>query len=112
MDGSNPVPFVLEFGSKAGSKPWPQARQKTTAGPNGRIFSKQAPRGYVGVNAGKIAEFLRDALASRLGKRLPSREVLRAAANEAISNAFSLLRAAIPKDTGGAAGSLEIEKAK
>jgi hypothetical protein len=108
----NPVPFILEYGSTPGRKPWPTARDKTTSGPGGRIFSKQAPQGYARIFSDRIVVFLRDALLRRLQGRLISRDIMVSAANEAITNAFQLAKAAIPKRSGEAAASLEVKEAR
>src|SRR5437879_3654481 len=58
---------VLEFGSRRGRRPLPNPRRKTTTGKGGRVFSKQAPDGFVFRFAGRFAKFLADAYARSIG---------------------------------------------
>ncbi len=92
---------ILEFGGKA-SGPWKKPGLKTTTGPGGRIYSKQAPRGFIFRFRDKFLQFLRNAYEKRFAvKKLPlSKAELEAATFEAAQKATDLIREQVPRDSG------------
>lgn len=106
--------FVLEKGSAPGAAPWPEPKAKTTKGKGGRVFSKQAPSGFIARHAKAFLKFLRDALHQRIraSKKFPDRDVFVAAANDAAEDALQLAKASAPVDSGALRDSLTIRKAE
>jgi hypothetical protein len=104
----------LEYGSAPGEKPWPNPGPKTRRGKGGRIFSKQAPSGFVFRHVKWFVKFLREAYFSRLrAKNAPlTRAELADAANEAAGRAAELIRAGVPIDSGRLHGAIETSEAK
>lgn len=101
---------VVERGCPEGRRPWPHARKKTVAR-DGRIFSRQAPKGFVGRHSAKFINSLRDAALKRIKARAGAltEEDLRAAASEAGRAAYDLIRAGTPVDTGRLKDSIEFK---
>lgn len=108
----DPVKYwgALEFGSRRGKRPWPNPRKKTTTGKGGRVFSKQAPEGFVFRFAGRFAKFLADAYERSIGAggSLPTREGLKSAATVAGKQALTVIAGAAPVDKGDLKKSLKV----
>lgn len=101
---------VLEFGSKT---VWPEPAEKTTRGKDGRIFSKQAPQGFIFRHAARIAQFLREAYIKRVhNNRLPTHADLVEAANEAGRKALELIHAGAPTDSGELRDAIKLKEAR
>jgi hypothetical protein len=105
---------VLEHGSGRGRRPWPNPRKKTMLGTDGRVYSKQAPDGFVHKHYTKFVDFLKRAYLRRVSaKQAPlTREEMEAAADEATWQAERLIHAGAPRDSGEFADSITAEKAK
>lgn len=103
---------VLENGSATGSKPWPDKGPRTVVR-QGRVYSSQAPKGFVHKNVTRFIRYLKDAYLKRVkAKGAPlTRAELASAANEAAEQARNLIQAAAPKHTGKFARSIKIERA-
>jgi hypothetical protein len=104
---------VLEHGSRKGQRPWPSAKKKTAVS-GGKVFSKQAVGGFIEKNAKNIIGYLAEAYTRRVRQlqRPLTRTEITDAANEAGAKALTLLKAAIPVDTGKAKNSLSLRKAR
>lgn len=100
-----------EFGSRRGRRPWPNPRKKTTLGKGGRVFSRQAPQGFVFKFQQQFRRFLIDAYKQATNGGLPTRAKLVAAANQAAQRARSLIRNAAPVDSGELRNSIEVDPA-
>jgi hypothetical protein len=101
-----------EFGSARGRRPWPNPRKKTTLGRAGRVFSKQAPQGFVFKFQQQFRRFLVDAYKAATNGGLPTRAKLAAAANQAAQRARSLIRANAPVDSGDLRDSIQVDPAE
>jgi len=101
-----------EFGSRRGRRPWPNPRKKTTLGKGGRVFSRQAPQGFVFRFRQQFRKFLVDAYKQATGNGLPTRATLVAAANQAAQRARSLIRGAAPVDSGKLRSSIALKSAE
>lgn len=96
---------ILEAGSTPGQKPWPSAKTKTLYGAGGRVFSKQAPQGFVSPYSALFVGYLTSALAA--GNPLPTQAELRSMVNSAAAKVLAMLKTTIPVDTGKARDSLD-----
>lgn len=98
----------LEGGSTPGSSPWPRPGPRTTYGTDGRIFSKQAPRGFVRVYGeiflGYLVEEYRNVAFDNLGGNLS------AAVNRAAERTKDFIKTVIPVDSGDARDSLDVRE--
>jgi hypothetical protein len=110
--------FVPEYGSKRGKRPWPNPGPRTVAAGAGRVFSSQAPHGYVFRFGGKIAAALRQRYKDivRRKKAAPSHAELVSAANAEAERAVLAIKGAAPIGKGRGAGalvrSIELRRAK
>jgi len=102
----------VERGSARGRRPWPNPRKKTTLGAGGRVFSKQAPTGFVGRFQKQFQQFLVDAYREVVGNGVPTRAKLVLAVNRATEKARSLIRGAAPVDSGALKNSIEVKPAE
>lgn len=104
---------VLEHGSRPGGRPWPHPRKKTVLS-GGRVYSRQAPGGFVGKRRSLFLRYLKDAfLAAVRAKRGPlNREELAAAVNDALGLAKEQISSAAPVDSGQFHDSIDIKPAK
>lgn len=109
---------VVEYGSVAGQRPWPQSGPRTTLAINPEtgeevVVSAQAPLGFIRVNTPAIMQTLTEELqhmtswldADALGQELDG------TVREAARNAVDLLRTSAPRDTGKLADSLQVTDA-
>lgn len=103
---------VLEHGSAPNASPWPQPREKTRRGRGGRIFSKQAPQGFVHVHDEKFIRFLREEYAriARAKNRPLTKQELESAAMTATRRAQELIQAGAPMDSGQLKNSIKARR--
>lgn len=104
---------VLEQGSREGQRPWPHARKKTVKR-KGRIFSRQAPEGFIGKNREIFQRFLREeflAIFEKVKRPLKRAELIHAA-NNAVEKARQFLKKVVPVDKGEFRDSISTRKAK
>lgn len=104
---------VLEHGSRPGARPWPTPRKKTTMR-GGRIYSKQAPGGFVAKRFRDFLKYLSEAYIDRLReKQAPlSRAELIECANLATERAKAVIAAGAPVDSGKFKSSITMNPAK
>lgn len=106
--------IVLERGSKEGQRPWPQPRKKTRFGANRRIFSKQAPQGFVMHWASKFIDFLAQSyrkVADATGGA-PLQGDLQSAVDDAAEKSLDLILKGVPVDSGALRDSLKVKKGR
>lgn len=104
--------FVPEVGSRRGRRPWPNPRKKTTVGAGGRVFSRQAPQGYIRKFNAKFQQFLLEGYKKFVGDKLPTRALLVQAANYAAKQARVVIRGAVPVDSGELRNKIEVDEAR
>ena len=92
---------ILEHGGKP-SGPWKSPGKRTRRGKGGRIFSSQAPDGFIMRNLKTIIGYLRDALAAKFSsvKRPLTTKELRDVALGPAQRATDLIRQSVPTDSG------------
>lgn len=106
---------LVEYGSVAGERPWPQPGPRTTLAVNPEtgeevIVSAQAQQGFIRANAAAILQNLTEELrrvANWLGASTLGPE-LELSVRNAAQQAVVLLRAAAPRDTGALGESLQV----
>jgi hypothetical protein len=103
--------FIPEVGSRRGRRPWPNPRKKTVLGSGGRVFSKQAPQGFIRKFNARFQKFLVDGYKKFVGNGLPTRAKLAQAATYAAQQARILIRGAAPVDSGDLRNSIEVKPA-
>lgn len=104
--------FIPEVGSRRGARPWPNPRKKTRLGRSGRVFSMQAPDGYIHILAPKFFQALTAAYKSIVGNGLPTRAQLVRAANQAANTAKGLIRNSAPVDSGALRSGIQVDPAE
>lgn len=92
---------ILEYGGKP-SGPWKNPGKRTRRGKGGRIFSSQAPEGFIARNLKLIIGYLRDALAAKIAavKRPLTTKELRDVSIGPAQKATDLIRQSVPTDSG------------
>ena len=86
-----------EFGSRRGGRPWPNPGPRTVAS-GGRVYSSQAPGGFVFKNRQRFITMLSEAYKANIENgTFPTREHLIDAANEAGNEALELIKELQPK---------------
>lgn len=105
---------VLEHGSRAGQAPWPQPRKKTRFGAGGRIFSKQAPQGFVMHWASRFIDFLAEAYRKAADSTggAPLQDDLQGAVNDAAEKSLDLILRGVPVDSGQLRDSLKVKRGR
>jgi len=105
---------VLEYGSVFGEKPWPAPGPRTTLAVDPEtgdevVVSTQAPQGFIRVQAPVMVNLLRDALARPADwlDAAAAQQQIAEAVREAADAALAEIRAAVPRDSGRLADSLE-----
>ena len=104
---------VLEYGSIAGQRPWPNPGERTVAAVNPEtgarvVVSAQAPQGYIRVRAPEFLNQLREAIAGP-ANWMDAQELnqhFAAALQSASAQTLETMRAAAPRDSGQLAQSL------
>lgn len=104
--------FIPEVGSRRGARPWPNPRKKTTTGRGGRVFSRQAPDGYIAILKPKFLQALTAAYKNIVGNKLPTRAMLVQAANQAANVAKNLIRNSAPVDSGKLRSGIQVDPAE
>lgn len=103
---------VCEYGSAKGHRPWPNAGPRTVES-GGRVYSSQARGGFVFKNSAKFIGFLKAAYLRVATKGKPaSKDDLVAAANDAAGQAYKLIVAGAPYDSGELKSDIKLESAK
>lgn len=109
--------FVPEYGSKRGQRPWPNPRKRTVAR-GSRVFSSQAPRGYVFRFKSHAISLLRRGFkrAAQVKHAFPDHMALAASANQAATGFYQAIRSSVPignrKTSGELLASITLKKAE
>lgn len=104
---------ATEYGSRRGQRPWPNPRKKTTLGPGGRVFSKQAVGGWIRKYGKRFLDFLEEAYMKRArGGDPPTQNDLRDSVNEAGRRTLEWMEKTAPVDSGRLRDSLALRKAR
>jgi len=99
---------VWEFGGRN-----KEAGPRTRKGGDGRIYSRQAPKGYVFKYQRKFFQLLKEEYVRivKANRRPPTHAELAAAANRVTEQALELIKATVPVDTGQLQESIDMNEA-
>jgi len=91
-----------------------QPGKRTIRGKSGRLFSKQAPTGYVVRHVARIIGFMAESIIKVIGQKrtVPNRRDLQGAVNQAAERGATLIGASAPQDTGKLKGSIRVKPGK
>jgi len=91
-----------------------QPGKRTVRGKGGRLFSKQAPTGYVARHVARIISFMAESIIKVIGQKrtVPNRRDLQTAVNQAAERGAALIEASAPQDTGRLKGSIRVKPGK
>lgn len=101
---------VLEGGSGPGQRPWPRVGKRTVSGQDGRIFSSQAPEGFVRKYGATFLTWLVAEVQSASGDGLPDQNGLQDAVNRTAARVRDFLKTVVPVDSGEARDSLDVRE--